>query len=152
MIYKFTLNKDYTSTITFNYQIAKESYTKQIIFNGKVMGVIFVHIKDKFNSHVVISVNKDYSWDGCSPKFKIGNYIIGTWDGSYNHLTRKPACYYPSLIHDFLLQFSAQHDLDLYTINLAFYRMLQRAKFSLRYLYYASTVIYLNIKALIKRL
>lgn len=51
-----------------------------------------------------IYIKAGYAWDGCSPKFKIGNKVIGVWDG-WNYKDGWPLTYYASLVHDFLCQF-----------------------------------------------
>jgi hypothetical protein len=51
-----------------------------------------------------ISIEPEYTWDGCSPKFKWGWLLFGTPDGAPNPVTGYPYTYYASLIHDALLQ------------------------------------------------
>ena len=52
----------------------------------------------------VLTIYKGYAWDGCTPKYKLfGKYYIGVWDGW--DVNGKPACYYASLVHDFICQY-----------------------------------------------
>lgn len=44
-------------------------------------------------------VNKDYAWDGCSPKVKMVGVVVGVPDGKFDE------CKFPSLIHDVFCQF-----------------------------------------------
>jgi hypothetical protein len=49
---------------------------------------------------------KGYSWDGCSPKFKIKDWYFGTWEGVLNFDTGQSKTYYASLVHDVFYQFA----------------------------------------------
>ncbi|MFA5271548.1 MAG: hypothetical protein WC412_04305 [Candidatus Omnitrophota bacterium] len=49
---------------------------------------------------------KGYSWDGCSPKWKIKDIYFGTPEGVLNFDTGKNKTYFASLIHDVFYQFS----------------------------------------------
>ena len=49
---------------------------------------------------------RGYSWDGCSPKYKLGDMYFGTPEGVLNYETRQSRTYYASLIHDLFYQFS----------------------------------------------
>jgi len=50
-------------------------------------------------------VPKEYSWDGCSPKWRICGFVFGTPEGDIEVETGKPRTYYASLVHDALYQF-----------------------------------------------
>lgn len=93
----FTLEEDYTykSSLTF---------LKPYYFYSN-SGNLLVTITEDGS----ITISKGYSWDGCTPKFKIWKYSIGTCDGY--QIDGKPATYYASLIHDVLYQFL--HDLEI---------------------------------------
>lgn len=52
-----------------------------------------------------ITVTRGYSWDGCTPKFCVLDFIIGTPDGVVHKDTGHPKTYYASLVHDALYQF-----------------------------------------------
>ena len=47
-----------------------------------------------------------YSWDGCSPKYKIWDMYFGTPEAVLNYETRESRTYYASLVHDLFYQFS----------------------------------------------
>ena len=47
-----------------------------------------------------------YSWDGCSPKWKLKGMYFGTPEAVLNNETRQSRTYYASLIHDIFYQFS----------------------------------------------
>jgi len=61
-----------------------------------------------------ITIMPGYSWNGCSPRLKIGAFVLGTSNGpSYTHykegLTHHAAqLFYASLEHDFLYQFKPE--------------------------------------------
>ena len=87
-----------------------------------------------------MTIHKEYSWDGCSPKrILLNKYIIGTWDGPINKETGEQICYYPSLIHDVLCQFrigtrrNADH---------IFYWMMSLKGFKCRWLYYSAVRVF----------
>ena len=86
-----------------------------------------------------IKISAGYAWDGCSPKFKIGDLmLIGVPDGIPDEVTGLPITYYASLVHDALYQFL--HDPKMpYTraeIDEMFYDILLDAGFSHADLYY----------------
>lgn len=87
-----------------------------------------------------ITVRRDYSWDGCSPKFRVFGKLLGTPEGEIDPLTGYPATYHASLIHDALYQFM-DHPRMPYTkaqADLIFYRILQSDRFGSAHLYYAA--------------
>ena len=53
----------------------------------------------------LVRVFKDYSWDGCSPKIKLGDMLIGTPEGAVNSETGYVYTYSASCLHDALYQF-----------------------------------------------
>lgn len=55
-----------------------------------------------------LTVNKDYSWDGCSPKFRIGPVLMGVWDGPIQDSGR-PLLWEASLVHDALCQYNKKY-------------------------------------------
>lgn len=56
------------------------------------------------NDNGSLIVNKGYSWDGCSPKFKIMGKIYGVPDGPLDKKGR-PKTWRASLFHDVLCQY-----------------------------------------------
>jgi hypothetical protein len=75
----------------------------------------------------LLSIEKDYSWDGCSPKITFGPLVMGIWDGPLEP-DGKPMCYYPSLVHDAFCQFAPLYENFPYSfaqIDLNFLYMLQ---------------------------
>lgn len=95
-----------------------------------------------FNLHfgidfIVITVKKNYAWDGCTPKFKMGGKIFGVWDGFFNHNTKQPDTYYASLVHDVLLQFIGEHPISRKHCDEIFLWIMQRDAFPFAWVYYA---------------
>lgn len=80
---------------------------------------------------------RGYSWDGCSPKWKIKGMYFGTPEAVLNNQTRQSSTYYASLIHDLFYQFSK----DLKGIikrkeaDKEFYNILKRDGFKMAKLY-----------------
>ena len=109
-IYKYTLGCDYTY-----YDIVPVT----ILFNNKWLNIV----------QGDVTISKGYSWDGCSPKFKLFNHIVGTPDGNSNQ-TKFASC-----VHDVLYQFKPEgvlrHDVDLIFLN-----QLVKAKWSYSTIYY----------------
>lgn len=138
-IYKFTLDRPqlFEFTLADNYIIDGAQY--HIYFKDKIMGSIKT-ISSNYTSFATleITIYDGYSWDGCSPKLKLGTSIIGVWDGFTDVGTQKPKAYYASLIHDFLLQFQSQLSAQITTrlIHQIFYKILQQYNFPLAYPYY----------------
>lgn len=50
-----------------------------------------------------------FCWNGCDPKIRLGDIIIGTPDGAIHERTGKPKTYYASLTHDILCQLIKQY-------------------------------------------
>lgn len=88
-----------------------------------------------------ITIKKNYSWDGCTPKFSILDlFIFGTPDGIRFGKEQKPKTYYASLVHDAFYQFIPDmEDKTIITRDDAddfFYRMLKENDFALSRLYW----------------
>ena len=83
---------------------------------------------------LIISAN--YAWDGCFPKFSLGNYWIGTPD--------YPETVLASLIHDTLCQFSEVGCLKVNRkeIDKIFYKIMQQNNFKFAFLYYQAVNIF----------
>ena len=77
-----------------------------------------------------------YSWDGCTPKFKVGGITIGTPDGSIHPETGKPRTYYASLVHDALYQYFPSHGISRKAIDDLFLEMLRMSGFRSAGLYH----------------
>lgn len=100
------------------------SYNFVLPQKGKIFNSEFLTITDN-----AIIISSFYSWDGCSPKWKFGNSIIGTPDfGDYTHLA--------SLVHDALYQYSGQHHLTRDECDLIFFKLMQYTQFKYAKLYY----------------
>lgn len=85
-----------------------------------------------------ITVMRGYAWNGCSPKFCVFDFLIGTPDGVVSDRTGRPKTYHASLVHDALYQFMpdglplSRHDADK-----CFLRLMAETRFLPRYLYFA---------------
>lgn len=87
-----------------------------------------------------IEIAKGYSWDGCSPAWRIGSLWLGTPDGKLNPDGR-PQTFYASLVHDYLCQFSRSIDIKKEVTVILFRNMLIEGGLSpLRAAIYAACV------------
>lgn len=84
----------------------------------------------------ILKIYSKYSWDGCSPKYSIGDYWIGTPD--------YPETIMPSLVHDTLWQFlhSPCLKLSMKDTNIIFYKMMKQNNFKFAYIYYKAVDIF----------
>ena len=101
--------------------------------------------------HGLIVINKNYAWDGCSPKFELLGHVIGTPDGGIKSDTRLPVTYDASLVHDALCQFADDPKMPFSRaeIDALFYSILKRDGFQFAGLYYAGVRAFVNAKRLL---
>ena len=87
---------------------------------------------------------KGYAWDGCSPKFKLKDLYLGTWEAVLNLDTGQSKTYYASLIHDVFYQFSqkVRPFVKRKEVDREFYSILKRDKFRCASLYYAAVRLF----------
>lgn len=85
-----------------------------------------------------LAIEAGYSWDGCSPKVSINGRIFGVPDGPINPDTGLPRTYRASLVHDALLQASADPSFPLtrQQVDQIFYDILVKDGFKYAWLYY----------------
>ncbi|WP_300021179.1 hypothetical protein [uncultured Maribacter sp.] len=72
---------------------------------------------------------KGYVWDGCTPKFEILDFLIGTPDGKLDYGTEKPITYFASMTHNLLYQFKKEIPLSRKTVDILFYIILKDSVF-----------------------
>lgn len=122
-IYKLELDQNYN--LPYDKKLACEYYFYDLDNNLRV----------KVWKNGSVTIYKGYAWDGCTPKYKIGSYTFGIWDGIKSS-TDLPVTYYASLLHDALYQF---YDLKVpFTrkeIDKLFLEFIPKG-FKARYIYY----------------
>jgi hypothetical protein len=117
-VYKYTLDVDYVYE-----NILPGIDDGKYIISRDGLSII---IKDG-----TVTVKAGYSWDGCSPKIKIGSKIIGTPDGRYDE-TKRASC-----IHDALYQIHRSvRKLKRITVDKIFRDELLKANWKLTKVYY----------------
>jgi len=81
---------------------------------------------------------RGYSWDGCSPKWKMGDMYFGAPEAVLNNTIPKSRTYHASLIHDLFYQFSKDvlHLVKRREIDKEFYNILKRDGFKMALLYF----------------
>lgn len=98
-VWLYTLEHEYLYSTGFPPKMSSES--QRFECQGKTWLTIF--------KNGAVKIAKGYSWDGCTPKLRIGDAIIGTFDGPLVRDDLRdethPQLYYPSLVHDALCQF-----------------------------------------------
>lgn len=100
----------------------------------------------QFNPDGTLVVFKGYAWDGCSPKYKLGPFVFGIWDGKWDVERGGPALTNATLIHDVLIQAkhvaSEKAQFSYKDNDKLFLSKMQEANFSMAKLYYAAVRIY----------
>jgi len=84
-----------------------------------------------------ITVTRGYAWNGCSPKFRLLDLLIGTPEGVVNARTGERKTYFASLIHDALYQFRGDGlPLSRAQCDRAFLLLMRESDFRLAGLYW----------------
>lgn len=116
-IYKFTLENK--TSIHLNSKTAIEIANKypNYTWNFEWLSIqtkVDISAPDTLpkNTELVLTFEKGYSWDGCSPKFKLGQNIIGAWDGFFSVVLQRQTAYLGSLIHDGIYQYKGKHGIS----------------------------------------
>jgi len=144
--YVYTLDRDIVFNTVHNFGECVRYYKDE---HGK----IWMSTK---GSQVI--VEKGYSWDGCTPKFKLSafgrSFIFGTPDGkNIYHKNLKeiaPMRKYASLLHDVLCQFHKEIDCDSDIIHDEFFIALREVGDKRARLYLKAVRFYWNkIKRLV---
>lgn len=117
-VYKFTEYQDVWIKTNLTGR-SFEAYWLQIFPDGKML--------------IKCSNQGGYSWDGCTPKWKVGDKIWGTPDGRTDPSTGKPITYYASMVHDVLFHYGLLTDKQLpisrHEADKLFVLLLREAKF-----------------------
>lgn len=102
------------------------------------------------------TIESGYAWDGCSPKFKIRDRIVGTWDGWIEAETKLPVNRVPSLLHDIGYQAVGKDGrLFPYTrlmVDKIFYYEMKKRKFLFSKPYYAAVFLFGGVSMRIDKL
>lgn len=134
-MYLYTLKKDFKYTLPHG-------------FRGRVNGMIRFY-DDKFKklaeiSDFYITVYSGYSSDGCSPKIKLFNWVVGTPDGPIQD-DGYPQTYWASLIHDVIWQFNEQSPFASLERDKLFLYMLKKSNWKYSNLYYYAVRLFSKI-------
>jgi hypothetical protein len=91
----------------------------------------------------IITVTQGYAWNGCSPKFCLFDFLIGTPEGVVHKDSEKPKTYYASLVHDALYQFLEKElPLDRKQADGAFLRLMKESEFAPATLYWLAVRLF----------
>jgi hypothetical protein len=86
----------------------KEDYRYQSAITGREFENEWLKLSPDGAVTVKGTHYKGYAWDGCSPKIKVKDWYIGTWEAVLNYDTGQSKTYYASLIHDVFYQFAKE--------------------------------------------
>lgn len=97
-------------------------------------------------------IYKEYSWDGCTPKWILGSFTIGIWDGRGSGEHQE--LYEASMIHDILCQM-IRLDVDGFgytqkDIDKIFYNKAKGSGFPLPRTYYSFVRMYQTVSGWFK--
>lgn len=136
MNWKYQLEKD------FRFEIRHELPDRRVyLYSGERR----IGYASQEEDVATIYITREYAWDGATPKFSVLDlFWIGTPDGCL--WEGKPKLYYPTLIHDFLLQFRRELNLTRKQCDDRFLEEMERVNFKLRYVYYWAVRIFGWIK------
>ena len=97
------------------------SLLKDVLFEKEDNEWLRIYPNKSNPSQTIIEIDgtqlTGYAWDGCSPKFQLGDLIFGTPDGVIG-MNHKPKTYIASMAHDILYQFRDQ----LFSAGFPFHR------------------------------
>lgn len=87
---------------------------------------------------------KGYAWDGCSPKMKIKDWYLGTWEAVLNFDTVQSKTYYASLVHDVFYQFAKdiREFVKRKEVDREFYNILKRDGMRFAKIYYVGVRLF----------
>lgn len=90
-----------------------------------------------------ITVTRGYAWNGCSPKFRLLDLLIGTPEGVVNARTGERKTYFASLVHDALYQFRGDGlPLSRAQCDRAFLLLMRESEFRLAGIYWLAVRIF----------
>jgi hypothetical protein len=78
-------------------------------------------------SEGILYIKKGFTWDGCTPKFRIFGIIFGVPDFKET--------YRASAVHDFLINHQSSHNISRYIIDMIFDHILKEDHFKYRWIY-----------------
>ena len=116
----------------------KEDYRYVSRIKGRVFENDWFKLDEDGTVIVKGSCEKGYAWDGCSPKVKLKDVYVGTFEAVLNWDTGVSKTYYASLIHDVFYQFSKEVKsfIRRKEVDGEFYLILKRDNFRFALAYY----------------
>ena len=86
-----------------------------------------------------ITVLPRYAWNGCSPKLRFLDVVVGTPDGVVYKGTGRPKTYYASMVHDALYQFmGADSPVSRRDADRCFLLLMGESEFLWRWVYWSA--------------
>jgi hypothetical protein len=134
----------------------------RLIIGTSIKGVNYSEEHLSLDPTGKLAIEKDYAWNGCSPKFEVLGLVFGTPEGAlpeqheqqeiqgnldslgYSDFDwRMPKTYYASLVHDCLYQIRNDHGgiMSRLEVDKLFYRILKAYNFFPARLYYQAARI-----------
>ena len=140
----FKLDHDITLSVPFWQDRVTVKKPMHFYRNGKKYMTI--------RNNGLIDIYKGYTWDGCSPKFRIFGKKIGTYDGPYGSDGHRK-CYFASLLHDCLYE-ALHHPRRPFVrkdADRAFHQLMKAADYKFAIFYYMFVRIFGGIAHKISR-
>jgi hypothetical protein len=122
----------------------RENYYHQSLIKGRFFENEWLKLSNDGTVTVKGTHHNGYAWDGCSPKLKIKDIYVGTFEGVLNFSTGLSKTYYASLIHDVFYQFSRETKILVRRkeVDREFYIILKNNDFRLAKLYYIAVRLF----------
>jgi len=109
-----------------------------LFIQTNIFGRNFVNNWICFDELGMIRIKKGYAWDGCSPKFKAFDLLIGTPDGKtikHENGKHRAITYYASCLHDVIYQFKNEIPISRKEGDSLFLTQLNKVEFALTKVY-----------------
>jgi len=122
----------------------KQDYCHASLIKGRAFENEWFKLEPAGNVIIKGTHCKGYAWDGCSPKLKMKDIYVGTFEGVLNFDTGQSKTYYASLIHDVFYQFSRELKsfIKRREVDREFYIILKSNSFAFAGLYYIAVRLF----------
>ena len=124
------------------FRLDHETYYNQDIITGFEYDHGWVHIKPNGEIKLTCSLEHDFTWDGCTPKWVIMDLVVGTPDGAVYTLSGLRQTQRASLIHDVLYQFAPRDKVTREQVDKLFYLEMKKTNFKWAWVYWKAVRLF----------